>query len=586
MAFGLASLASWGQIQTFNYTGSIQSYTVPSCVSSITIAAYGAEGEAGCYNTPGQGAQITGTFTVTPGQVLDVIVGQQPTSNGCGGPYYCGAGGGGSYVWDPSSSAQPYIVAGGGGGSSWGSTQSGPGSATTTPTNSNNNANGAGGSGGGGGTGVTSAGGGGWTGNGTGGVGGSGGGFSVSNGAAGGAAGSPGAQGGFGGGGGCYGNNGSGGGGGGYNGGGGGTSGGIGGWGGGGGGGSYNAGTNQTNTQGGWTGNGKVVITAVAVAVPITSLDTSFTNVTCHGDSNGSASVTVTGGGSAPFSYLWTPGGQTSQNATGLAAGTYSVLVQDGCGDKDSTTVTITQPPALWIVDSAVSNSICAGNCATIRATAWGGTPNYAFLWSNSDTSRTVTVCPANTTTYTTTVTDFNGCKASDSIKITVHPLPVLTLHIAKDTVCLSATSDSLTATPVGGTFSGTGVTGAIFNPNSAGAGVHKVFYSFSDSNGCSSKDSMLVSVQNCAGIAPVAGSDKQVVIYPNPFSQSITVNLNMSGFNQVFIFNMLGEEVYSGNLHTGVNTINTQTIPDGIYLMQVRNANTVLNYKVIKSNQ
>ncbi len=582
-SFAFVSLSAFGQIQTFNYTGSIQSYTVPSCVSSITINANGAEGEAGCYNQPGEGAQITGTFTVTPGEVLNVIVGQQPTSNGCGGPYYCGAGGGGSYVWNPSSSAQPLIAAGGGGGSSWGSDTSGPGSATTTPTNSNNNANGAGGSGGGGGTGVTSAGGGGWTGNGTAGIGGCGGGFSVYNGAAGGAAGSPGAIGGFGGGGGCYGNNGSGGGGGGYNGGGGGTSGGIGGWGGGGGGGSYNAGTNQTNIKGGWSGNGKVVITAVAILVPITGLNTSVTKVTCHGDSNGSASVTATGG-SSPLTYKWMPGGQTNQTATGLLAGTYSVNVSDGCGDKDSTTVIVNQPPVLWIVDSTTNATICKGNCTVLRTYAGGGTPGYSFLWSNSDTNRFISVCPTDSTLYTTTVRDSNGCTASVNIKVNVNPLPVLTFTAAKDSLCTTDSVDALSGTPVGGTFTGSGVSGANFNAKLAGLGAHKIYYSYTNGNGCSSKDSLIIDVQVCAGIIPLSTSDR-IKVYPNPFSQSITVEMGAVGFNQVFLYDMLGQQVYYGNLHTGINTINTQYIPDGIYLIQIRNSEKVMNYKIIKSN-
>lgn len=274
--------------QTFNATGSIVSFTVPSCIYSITINAYGAQGG----NTlpdgvGGKGARIQGTFNVVPGEVYSILVGEQgesPTAN-----LQIGAGGGGgSYVWNNASSSL-LIAAGGGGGAALqanggGGSGSGSGynngayaSATTTanpcPPIGSGGAGGTSGSGGAGGAGNTptfnmpgAGGGAGWVGDG--GNGGSGGantggsgGKSPLNGGQGGAAGSSwGKNGGFGGGGGGAGI--AGGGGGGYNGGGGGTglsqptgivsS--------GGGGGSYNAGSNQVNTANVRAGDGQIVI--------------------------------------------------------------------------------------------------------------------------------------------------------------------------------------------------------------------------------------------------------------------------------------------------------------------------------------
>lgn len=59
--------------QTFNFTGALQLFTVPSGVTSVVVNASGAQGGLG----GGQGAAITGTFAVTPGEVLSVIVGGQ-----------------------------------------------------------------------------------------------------------------------------------------------------------------------------------------------------------------------------------------------------------------------------------------------------------------------------------------------------------------------------------------------------------------------------------------------------------------------------------------------------------------------------
>jgi hypothetical protein len=93
-------------------TGSIQTFTVPADVCSITITALGAKGGsegAGC-GCATEGARIRGTFVVTPGEVITILVGQQ------GDPFTQTStlfGGGGSFVVD--SDVNPMVIAGGGG---------------------------------------------------------------------------------------------------------------------------------------------------------------------------------------------------------------------------------------------------------------------------------------------------------------------------------------------------------------------------------------------------------------------------------------------------------------------------------------
>ncbi|HXB12159.1 MAG TPA: hypothetical protein VNZ45_09255, partial [Bacteroidia bacterium] len=96
---------------TFNYTDSIVKWTVPCGVNSVTITAIGATGGIFIGYTPvgGNGAKMVGTFAVTSGSVLKILVGQAGQS-GSGG----GGGGGGTFVTDALNN--PLIVAGGGGG--------------------------------------------------------------------------------------------------------------------------------------------------------------------------------------------------------------------------------------------------------------------------------------------------------------------------------------------------------------------------------------------------------------------------------------------------------------------------------------
>ena len=71
----------------------MQSFTVPAGVTSLTIITMGAQGGNQTVNpgtTGGTGAIMSGNFTVTPGQVLSVMVGGQGVT-----AQYVGGGGGG-----------------------------------------------------------------------------------------------------------------------------------------------------------------------------------------------------------------------------------------------------------------------------------------------------------------------------------------------------------------------------------------------------------------------------------------------------------------------------------------------------------
>src|ERR1041385_8709776 len=135
-----ASMFVSSQTQTFNYTGAVQTFTVPSCVTSITIQAYGAQGgNASIGGTGGLGGYATGTLNVTPGDVLNIYVGGQNGYNGGGtggqdgnsafsGPpgNLAPSGGGASDVrLNGTTNANRIIVAGGGGGAGSNGTWSG-----------------------------------------------------------------------------------------------------------------------------------------------------------------------------------------------------------------------------------------------------------------------------------------------------------------------------------------------------------------------------------------------------------------------------------------------------------------------------
>ncbi|WKZ75418.1 MAG: HYR domain-containing protein [Vicingaceae bacterium] len=105
--------------QTFNYTGSAQTFTVPAGVTKITIEAWGAQGQGG---NGGLGGYVKGDLVVTPGQTLNIYVGGQDGYNG-GGLGHAATprnGGGASDVRVGGTTLNDRVIVAGGGGSSSG----------------------------------------------------------------------------------------------------------------------------------------------------------------------------------------------------------------------------------------------------------------------------------------------------------------------------------------------------------------------------------------------------------------------------------------------------------------------------------
>ncbi|SDJ94501.1 SprB repeat-containing protein, partial [Flavobacterium glycines] len=183
------------------------------------------------------------------------------------------------------------------------------------------------------------------------------------------------------------------------------------------------------------------------------SATTSQTNVSCNGGSNGSATVTASGG-AAPYTYSWSPSGGTNATATGLTAGSYTVTITDANSSSISKTFTITQPSAIVSSVSSQTNVSCNGGSngsATINVT--GGTASYTYSWSPSGgTAATATGLAAGT--YTVTITDANLCTKTQSVTITQPSAIVSSVSSQTNVSCNGGSNGSATVTASGGTGS------------------------------------------------------------------------------------------------------------------------------------
>lgn len=158
-----------------------------------------------------------------------------------------------------------------------------------------------------------------------------------------------------------------------------------------------------------------------SITVVDLQLTTSGTSISCFGQTDGTASVTVSGG-SGSETYSWNPSGQTTQTATGLAAGTYTVTVTDGACSRIGT-VNITEPPELTL--SVITVNGCSPSLGSAEAMVQGGTPSYTYTWSPSgQTNEMATDLDSNM--HIVTVTDANGCTVTDSGLVQILPPPNL----------------------------------------------------------------------------------------------------------------------------------------------------------------
>ncbi len=304
------------------------------------------------------------------------------------------------------------------------------------------------------------------------------------------------------------------------------------------------------------------------------------TNIKCAGSNTGSATANVTGG-VLPYTYAWSPGGGTNATTSNLSAGTYTCVITDNNGCISSFIITITQPALLTATYQL--DSVCRGDTGSFVHAISGGIKPYTYSWSPTN-GLSCNNCPSPifsgtvSTCYIVTVTDSNGCTATSHVCMKVNPMPDVTLiKQSADTVCNTSGAILLFGNPNGGTYSGQGVYGKFFYPDSVPTNQYDLFYySYTGTNGCTaiSKDSVYVSI--CDGINTITGNNGGITIYPNPNNGEFMIQSSAPSTRgeAAEIFDVLGQLVKYEKLNTKNTLINLGAHANGLYL-----------YKVITSN-
>ncbi len=187
----------------------------------------------------------------------------------------------------------------------------------------------------------------------------------------------------------------------------------------------------------------------------------------------------ISGNGAGPYTIRWTAGGTKSISLQ---------VSQNGC-ISSTANQTFTVPAA-----PVPSFNVAATTCQSTISTALTGTPTGGVFSGTGISGSTYTPSTVGTNTITYSYTNPpDGCVYTAVKTVTVNPLPAVSISGLAAAYCQGDPAVVVTATPTGGAFSGTGISGSIFTPSSTGQ--RNIVYTYKDANNCSNTATQSVTV-------------------------------------------------------------------------------------------
>ncbi|WBM74406.1 reprolysin-like metallopeptidase [Saprospira grandis] len=258
----------------------------------------------------------------------------------------------------------------------------------------------------------------------------------------------------------------------------------------------------------------------------------------------GALALNVSGGGGAPYSYLWS-NGATTANVSNLANGNYSVTITsaNGCEEQRSASFNIPQGPVLSSLSSSPNCSNTADGSLDLTVSPAG---NYLYSWSNGANTEDLQGLAGGI--YQVSVTDTaQGCTVvlSDTVNA---PASLQVAFSVTQPHTPTSNNGALAASENGGTapFSYLWSTGdSVSQLTNVGVGSYSV--TVTDANGCTATDSIFVSA--------VTGINVQWAeafsLYPNPSNGQMQLELVLQQSQQLelAIFDVLGRQLYQQRL-------------------------------------
>lgn len=319
--------------------------------------------------------------------------------------------------------------------------------------------------------------------------------------------------------------------------------------------------------------NGCVVVDSVFIPSPAPVVDSVvYQNVElCFGDQTGSA-IVYYDQATQPVNFTWS-NGMTNDTITGIGAGDYYVIVEDGRPCRDSISFTITQPDQVQF-SAVATNSNCAGyNDGTIEFIASGGMAPLIYYYNGNEGLYDL-VTGLGPDTYDVYIEDQNGCSAPVQT-LTITEPTALGITISGTTATGSTSLDGIAEVSVtGGTMPysitwddpnmQTGDMAVYLNPGWYTASVV-------DFNGCTIEASVYIGV---LGIEE--SSHSELMFFPNPVTDQIYLSDNIT---ELYIYDAKGAVVLQQTEPSNEVGID---LSSGMYTIELRSGSAVKRTKLI----
>lgn len=190
--------------------------------------------------------------------------------------------------------------------------------------------------------------------------------------------------------------------------------------------------------------------------------------------------------GLAPFTFTWDGKASTDSSNTFTLQQTKNIVVDiiddNNCKVSENINLTVNSNPEPRLGNDKKE---CKGTVKTLGAFVVKGTKPFNYLWTDGSTNDSFTTTINTVTKIGLRVTDINGCIGIDSVTFDTVQSQSAILTPLNNPFCESDAPVSLKSVPNNGTWTGAGVNGKIFNPNTAGGGVHPLTFSFTSIYNC-----------------------------------------------------------------------------------------------------
>lgn len=282
-------------------------------------------------------------------------------------------------------------------------------------------------------------------------------------------------------------------------------------------------------------------------------------------------------------SYTWLPQFSNSSQIT-VNPNTTSTYTLEGLDNASGCKSTLVKTVKVFIepvISAQPSSQICLGDTVILNASG-----ALTYTWNNVITVNSLTVIPNATAIYTLNSSSIPFCNYTKTIEVKVNPKPQINIS-GYTSVCKG---ERIVLIANGNAQLYSWNNSHVYSPGMSLlqlTSAQQVTFSVKGSdtiNNCSSTKIVTVTINNCyVGIEEVTDYDL-VKIYPNPFSQKLTISNNSP--STLKLFNQLGQLIISKKLELQIETLDLEQLEDGIYILQLDNPNQRFSKRIVKQSQ